>query len=381
MKQLARLASAGVLAVALTGSTLGAVAAPQAASNNGSSTFQRAERSAQGTTLAQSSAATASVPVHRVFGANRIETSVMASNYAWDDAGTTDGTIAQAVVISRFDGYADALGGSALAGAAGGPLLLTHPTYIDGVTMREVDRVLGRKGVVYVLGGTGAISSSAEKSLRDRGYTVKRLGGTDRFATSLLVAKQIASAHTPNGQPQFVFATTGMNFPDGLAAGATAGGWSGVVVLTRDSVIPANVRSYLDTEKAAGVPIAAVGGPTAKASFGWDHAYKGANRYETAALIARDFWTDTTTADDDPTAVALATGENWPDALSGGALVAGGGPLLLTQTSTFPSTTKSATVALAKSATPKSVQVGFVLGGKAVVSDSVMTAFTTALNS
>lgn len=379
MKQLARLASAGVLAAAVAGSTLGAVAAPQTSTNNGSSTFERTQRSSEMPALSR--AATAGVPVLRAAGADRIETSVMASNYLWDDAGTPDGALAQAVVISRFDGYADALGGSALAGAAGGPLLLTHPTYIDASTMREVDRVLGRKGVVYVLGGTGAVSASAEKSLRDRGYTVKRLGGADRFATSLLVAAQVARDHTPDGQPQFVFATTGMNFPDGLAAGATAGGWSGVVVLTKDNVIPANVQSYLKTEKAAGVPIVAVGGAATQATFDWDHSYVGANRYETAALIARDFWANTSTPDDDPTAVALATGENWPDALSGGALVAGAGPLLLTQAGTFPATTKSATVGLAKSANPKTVQVGFVLGGKAIVSDTVLRAFTDALNS
>jgi putative cell wall-binding protein len=319
------------------------------------------------------------VPVYRIQGADRIATAVAASRAMWDDAGTPDSPTATAAVISRYDDYADALGGSALAGAVGGPLLLTHTTYIDTVTTNEVARILGKKGTVYLLGGTGAISAAAEKSLRDRGYTVKRLAGADRYATSVVVAKEVAK-QLKDGHPQLVFATTGQNFPDGLAAGATAAGYAASVVLTKDSTLPATVKSYLMAEQAAGVDVIAVGGATAKAPFSWTGKLAGKDRYETAALIARTFWANPDTDRDDGNAIALATGENWPDALAGGALMAGAGPLMLAKQNSLPAATKAATTEIVKSANPSTITVGFVLGGPGAVTDAVKSAFGLALN-
>ena len=331
------------------------------------------------TVLTPALAAAPAVPVYRVAGPNRIATAVAASTAMWDDAGTTNGPTAAAAVISRYDDYADALGGSALAGAVGGPLLLSHTAYIDPATMNEVKRILGTKGVVYVLGSTGAISGAAAQSLTDRGYTVKRLAGSDRYATSVAVAKEVARVGG-KGHPQFIFATTGQNFPDGLAAGATAAGYAASVVLTKDSVLPPVVKSYLTAEQAAGTEVFAVGGATAKASFRWTDKLAGRDRYETAALVARAFWANPGSADDDATGIALATGENWPDALAGGALIATAGPLVLAKQASLPPATRAVTTEIVKSATPSTVQAGFVLGGPTVVTDGVKSAFTALLN-
>jgi putative cell wall-binding protein len=332
-----------------------------------------------GAAMAPAVAANAPVPVYRIAGPDRIATAVAASRATWDDAGTKDGPSATAAVISRYDDYADALGGSALAGTAGGPLLLSHTNYIDAATLNEVKRILGTKGVVYVLGSTGAISATAAKSLTDKGYTVKRLAGSDRYATSVAVAKEVGRLST-TGHPEFIFATTGLNFPDGLAAGATAAGYAAPVVLTKDSALPSVVKSYLTTEQAAGADVLAVGGATAKAPFRWSGTLAGKDRYETAALIARAFWADPSSTDDDPTAVGLATGENWPDALAGGALMATTGPLVLSKQSSLPAATRAAATEIVRSASPSTVQVGFLLGGPTVVTDSVKNAFALALN-
>ncbi|MDN5798015.1 MAG: cell wall-binding repeat-containing protein [Intrasporangium sp.] len=332
------------------------------------------------TSLTAAVAAPATVSAYRVAGADRVATAVQASQFVWDDAGTTDGAIAQAVVLSRHDQYADALGGSALAGAAGGPLLLTHTTSIDSITMNEVNRILGGEGIVYLLGGTGAISGQAQESLTKKGYSIVRLAGADRFETSVKVATEVGK-FANGGHPQFIFATTGQNFPDGLAAGATAGGYTAAVVLTRDSLLPTSVKSYLIAERSAGTEIYAIGGASAKAPFNWTDALVGKDRYETAAELAKAFWGDGATTDDDPTALALATGENWPDALAGGALIASWGPLLLTQPTRFTTTTKSAVSAIVTAQDPRTVEVGVVLGGTAAVSDPVKNAFESVLNS
>lgn len=382
MKQTFRLASAAVLAAALAGTAVGsAAAAPLVGGNQGSGTHDRSLNRAKAAVTAELSAAApqATAPVYRVQGADRIATAVAASKAIWDNAGSNDGPTATAVVISRFDEYADALGGSALAGAVGGPLLLTHSTYVDAATLNEVDRLLGGRGDVYLLGGTGAISAAAEKTLRGKGYTIKRLGGADRYETSVNVSVAVAKA-VPSGHPQFIFATTGENFPDGLAAGATAGGYAASVVLTKDNVLPKVVKTYLAAEQGAGTDVLAVGGATAQAPLRFAGTVVGADRFETAALIADAFWGDPGSDGDDPTAIALATGEDWPDALAGGSLVATLGPLLLTKPSTLPASTLRATTSLVRSASPSPVQVGFVLGGTAVVSDGVKNAFAKALN-
>ncbi|WP_347352563.1 cell wall-binding repeat-containing protein [Intrasporangium sp.] len=324
-------------------------------------------------------AAYAGVPVHRVAGPDRIATAVAASKLVWSDAGDDSGDPASAVVLSRYDQYADALGGSALAGAAGGPLLLTRPGAVDSATLTEIRRLLDGTGTVYLLGGTGAISAGVEQRLQDEGYSVRRLSGPDRYATSVKVSKEVAALGGAR-HPQFIFATTGRNFPDGLAAGATAGGYGASVVLTKDGVLPTAVKSYLDAERTAGTDIYAIGGASAGAAFPWTMSIVGRDRYETAADIAHLFWGDPDSPDDDPTWVALATGENWPDALAGGALVAAVGPLMLTRATSLPATTKDTTKALVESATPPTVEVGAVLGGKSVVSDKVKAAFTTAIN-
>jgi hypothetical protein len=336
-------------------------------------------RTVTGSSGRLSASSTATTPVNRIAGTDRIDTAIQASQAAWDDAGTSSGNVAGAVILTRFDEYADALGGSALAGAAAGPLLMTPPTTLDGGVKAEIDRVLGGAGTIYVLGGTGAISADVAAGLTSAGYTVVRLAGADRYDTSVAIAEKVGDFLPPAGNPQFVFATTGLNFPDGLAAGATAGGYSATVVLTRDNTLTQSVDGYLARMHTNGVPELAVGGAAAGVARAWDGEIVGADRYETAALVAEGFWADPSTPDDDPDAVGLATGLNWPDALSGGAFMAGGGPLVLTQTDALPAATGQAVQDMVASATPSPVQAGFVFGGTSVVGTTPEQEFSALL--
>lgn len=376
----ATVAVAAVASMALTGLAV----SPARASTDGqhftrNTTIRAFERA--DTSLRTSTA----TPVVRLAGSDRIDTAIQTSNALWDDASATQGNVAKAVVLSRSDQYADALGGSALAGAAGGPLLLTRSATLDAAVEAEIRRVLAKPGLVYLLGGTGALSSTVESRLKGLGYAVKRLQGADRFETSVAVAKEVGAYLAPDGVPQFVMVTTGLDFPDGLAAGATAGGYNGTVVLTKGSTIPAVVSGYLNGTRWLGqeygkhVPFLAVGGQAAAASYTWDGEYVGQDRFDTAAKVAKEFW-GTSSPDDDPAAIGLATGMDWPDALAGGAFMAGGGPLVLSKTDSLPATTSSAVKALVASGTPSPIQFGVVFGGEAVVGTTPDTQFTSLLN-
>jgi putative cell wall-binding protein len=274
-------------------------------------------------------------PQVRYSGSNRFGTAVLVSQDLWATAGAAgdDRLAANSVVLSRSDTYADALSGSALAAAKQGPLLMTPPTGgLNPDTRTEIQRVLGgnTSDTVYVLGSTTAISTQAENEVKAMGYTVVRLAGANRYATSIKIATAI-SAH-----PDIVLAATGANFPDALSAGAAAGSYdypgsdqSAVVVLTAGTALTSDTTGYLNAALTANPDLLlfGIGGDAAAAltadGYPMLAGLVGQNRYETANLVADVFFPGAQET-------GVAVGTNWPDALSGGAMMATlNGPLLL----------------------------------------------------
>ena len=151
--------------------------------------------------------------VDRLGGGDRVATAVDASRFQFDDAASTavSARKASVAVLSRMDTFADALSGSALAGAKNGPLLLTPSSSLDPSVLAELRRVLPRGATVYLLGGTGALSADVETTLRAEGFVPRRLAGSERYSTSLAIAREI----TP--MPQAVYVASGENYPDPTA--------------------------------------------------------------------------------------------------------------------------------------------------------------------
>jgi hypothetical protein len=275
----------------------------------------------------------------RIGGADRVATAVDASQWSYAAHGA-GGRQASVAVISRSDQFADALGGSALAAQKGGPLLLTPTSGLDSRVRDELKRVLAPGSVVYVLGGDAALSPSVEQQIKALGFTTRRLAGADRFATSVLTAQQV-SAH-----PHTVMVATGVQFPDALTAGAAAAQDpnGGVVVLSDDKTLTAPVKAYLSGVNPADANVYGVGGQGVAALRGsfpqWAGKVtplSGADRFATAAAVASSsLFTANGSVGSAGSAgsvgrIGVATGFSWPDALSGGALIATQhGPLLLT---------------------------------------------------
>jgi hypothetical protein len=301
---------------------------------------------------------TATNVVTRVAGSTRIGTAIAASQQAFA-AGQ-----AKTVVLTRSDTFADALGGGPLGANKIGPLLLTGTGGLDPAVATEIKRVLPSGSIVYVLGGTAALPSSVDAALNQMGYPTQRIGGTDRFDTSVQIAKVI-------GKPGVVFLTTGLNFPDALSAGAAAGSatgaFAGAVLLTADNTLPAEVDAYIQSLPKASTTIVDVGGQAANAEPGADLILAGADRYATSADVAASFFGGGNTL-----AVGVASGANFPDALAGGAILGPLlGPLLLTPPDGLP--TVATTFIDRESA---SVFDGLVFGGAAAISDNVVTQLT-----
>jgi streptogramin lyase len=296
-----------------------------------------------------------------VAGPDRDATAVQASQVAFPTPGS-----AGVVVLARNDLFADALAGSRLATAKGGPLLLTPSASLDPQTAAEVRRVLPPGGLVYVLGGPAAIDPSIDSQLQAQGFTTVREAGATRFETAAAVAEADeqpdgASPSPPDGP---IFLATGLDFPDGLVAGAAASAVGGVVLLSDGSQPDPTTSAFIQGRP--GATLYAVGGQAASAYPGAT-PLSGATRYGTATSVAARFFTA-------PNAIGVATGAAFPDALSGGAAIGHlGGPLLLTDPQGVAPSTQQY---LAANATGN--EADYVFGGDAAVPPAVRDEIAAA---
>jgi hypothetical protein len=295
-------------------------------------------------------------PAVRLAGTDRLLTAIQVSRdlYPNGDAGS--------VVLGRFDQYYDALAGTPLARFEDGPLLLTPSDSLYPATAAEIGRVLGGTGDVYLLGGTAAISDNVANQLRSSGYNVIRLAGTDRFDTAAQIANHIG--------PDTVLLATGLDFHDGLVAGAAADAAgtdrTAAVLLTAGTTMPPSTSAYLSAHPS--LTRYAVGSP-AKAADAGATAIAGATDPETSRLVAERFFPS-------PLSIAAASNAVFPDSLAGGVHASAfGAPLLYVDGNALPSTISGYLASVRGS-----VVVAFVYGGTGAISDSVRSAISQAIS-
>jgi hypothetical protein len=303
-----------------------------------------------------SAAATATVPVQRIYGTDAIGTSITVSQAEFPTAGS-----AQAVVLARSDFFSDALAGGPLAARLGGPLLITPgaslSTSLDPRVQAEIQRVLPVGHTIYILGGDLALSPNIDTTLEGSGYTVVREAGADEYATAVDIAEQL-------GNPSTIFEATGLNFPDALSAVPPAIATNGAILLTDGTTQAPETAAYLaahssDFRYAIGGPLAAAGAdPAAQAVYGQD-------LYGTSAAVASTFFPRATT-------FGAATGTGFPDALSGGVFMgapATNGPVLLVQ----PSGPLPAAIASYLVGVAPTLAQGYLFGGPLAVGADVLS--------
>jgi len=201
--------------------------------------------------------------------------------------------------------------------------------------------------------------------LRDRFVKViERQAGADRYATAAAVS---AATFAPGVAAAYV--ATGRNFPDALAAGPIAARVGGPVLLTATDSLPAATANELARLRPQSIFVLGGSGAVSDgvlaalrgyATTGTVTRFGGADRYATAAVAS------SATFPANVPVTFIATGANFPDALSGG-VAAGrfGGPILLVTRDAVPASTASELSRLH----PSHI---VILGGPAVVSESVL---------
>jgi putative cell wall-binding protein len=122
-------------------------------------------------------------------------------------------------MLARGDDFADALAAAPFAGKYKTPIVFTGSDRLNEQTKKALQDWKIKK--VILLGGSGAISLAQEQELKALGITVERIGGADRYQTSLAIVKYFA-AREPGGVYTKAAIATGENYPDALAGAAFA---------------------------------------------------------------------------------------------------------------------------------------------------------------
>lgn len=251
-------------------------------------------------------------PITRIFGPDRMATSIEISRLGWDAA--------PRVLLATGEDFPDALGATPLAASLDAPLLLLHDGFIGESVLTELDR-LGTDGVT-ILGGGDVVEGSGEDRLAARGIESRRIAGPDRYATAAQIAEEVG----PSASNQAVVAS-GEFFADAMAAGALSAGPD------RPPVLLASMHDVPDATMAAlarlGVrEIMLIGGtgilsPAVEQELvaaGMAVArFAGPDRFATSSRVATDAFARIPTGD---VPLVMAVGTAFADALAAGPLVA-----------------------------------------------------------
>ncbi|MHB1404643.1 MAG: cell wall-binding repeat-containing protein [Desulfitobacteriaceae bacterium] len=181
--------------------------------------------------------------VTRLAGADRYETSVRIAEQLAVKAGTP-------VVLVSGDNYPDALSISSVAALMQMPVLLVPKDGISDSVRQKIAVIKPAK--VYIIGGEGVISTTVESQVAQltslAQANIIRIGGADRYETSLAVAQYF------NLAGQNVCVATGNNFPDALAGSVYAANHQAPIILV-DGSLTDQAMNYLRTKKLSGATV------------------------------------------------------------------------------------------------------------------------------
>lgn len=298
----------------------------------------------------------------RLGGSDRIATSVSVSDAGWAESG------ASTAVIANGYGYPDAMAGVPLAACLDAPILLTKGDLPEQSVLDQLRKLNTDK--VIILGGEASVSASFDTWLTFAGCEVERISGSDRYSTCAAVAERICEL---GGEPGEVFIASGTNFPDALSISPAAG-------VLRRPILYADPQGGLSAEslefiRRHGITKAVIlGGEAAVPPAVCDvlgsagvisiERISGSDRYQTSLAVNRRFGDILDSPD-----IMLASGANFPDALSGGALAARYGMpvMLVSGTASIPGAYDYLT--------GRSPRTTYILGLESALSSYVVNTF------
>ena len=221
----------------------------------------------------------AGITAERVAGSDRFGTAVAAARRV--TPGVMPG-LGRTAVVASGDVFADALVAGPFAAHGSHPVLLTAPDSLN----KGVAGYLSEADIdhVVLMGGTAALASSVETSIRGLGVRVTRLAGATRYDTAVKAADLVDDRYSDTaGKDCFATGTIGLaraRVPfDSFSAAPLLGRLCAPLVLADPGSIPADTAAFLDRARAANDPVGlrVFGGDAAVSQAGLDAYLSGAD--------------------------------------------------------------------------------------------------------
>ncbi len=172
--------------------------------------------------------------VDRLSGIDRYKTSAQISAKLIDDKTTT-------LEIASGENYADALSLNNAAEKNKAPILLVRVNAID----KSVEDVIksSKASLINIAGGEKSVSESTKANIKKiSNATVNRIGGADRYETSILLAKY-------SGAKEVVVVASGENFADALVAAPFSAKQKGAILLTNKDKLGQKTEQFIKDTK------------------------------------------------------------------------------------------------------------------------------------
>ncbi|MBC2582737.1 cell wall-binding repeat-containing protein [Clostridium sp. DJ247] len=266
---------------------------------------------------------------NRLWGQDRYATSVAISKEGW--------TSSDYVVIASGEDYADALCAAPLAKKYNAPILLTESADINDNVKQEIKRLNAKH--VLIIGKYSSVSQNTENEIKTLVSDIKRLGGNDRYETSVIVAKEL-------GNISGVTVTSGNGFADSLSIASIAAQKGMPILLTAKDKLPEVIKNYIEENNTNIKDSYIIGGQGVISDNIAEQVSKssvrlyGQDRFETNLNVMKYFKQDLKFDNLYVVQADGPTGNEFADALSGSALaVKTSSPVILTY-KTIPSATE-----------------------------------------
>jgi len=295
----------------------------------------------------------ADATIQRISGETRYDTAASIAKEGWPDGSNY-------AILAYGGNFPDALASAPLASKYNAPILLTEKSSLSAVT-QEALTMLGTQNVIIV-GGTGAVSGTVENQLKSMGLTVTRIFGSDRFSTSVEIAKKI---NTDSGK---LIIAPGSDFPNALSVSSYAGEYKIPIILVDKNTVSSDLKEYLSGHDITHTYLIGTVdeiSDSIKTVLPNPTRIQGSDKYGTNLAVLKAF-----DADYNFETTFLATGTGFADALAGSAYAAKiGSPIILTG--------KSADSRIINYFADKIPNIGQlnILGGEAAVSTSLANSY------
>lgn len=271
--------------------------------------------------------------VTRIGGSDRYLTAALEALEAFDDGCDT-------VIIASGQDFPDALAATSLAGGLDCPILLTQAAGLSSSAATAIEELGASKAII--VGGESSVSEDALDDLEDMGLSVDRVKGDDRYKTANEIYTYGLTAGDDGSSiwGDHVIIASGTTFADALSVSPLAYSEAYPIFLTGknnglSATLATSSRNLIRDSDAVGA--FTVGGTSSVSSstisqmnsiFGEENVEPlyGDNRYETSVAIAEYCTSEGYLTWD---GVALASGENFPDALAGSVLQGRTGSVML----------------------------------------------------